>query len=150
MLQSVLVSQQVVGTVDVKTNIVHFYVQRNSSFLNRRQVIPFDEAPLNEGNAFNLAKGIFTVPVPGIYNFQLSAVKTDSEPRLDILLQVNGNNVGDTWTDQTGAGTSDVVSLSASLRLKAGDTLMLNLGGLRDSGWHYTHFSGWLVEEDLI
>ena len=67
----VAVSQDFIGQVDVKTKTVHFFVQRNSPFSTTNAVIPFDVACLNQGNAFDLASGIFTVPVPGIYHFDL-------------------------------------------------------------------------------
>lgn len=139
--------------MDVKTKSVHFYVQRNSSFGPASGYIPFDLPRLNEGNAFDLTSGTLTVPVPGIYNFQFSAVKDRSATKLDILLYVNDGIVGDTWTSQTDTGSLDVVSLGASLRLKAGDKVTLykwDSGVLYDSSYHLTHFSGWLVEEELI
>jgi len=111
-------------------------------------------APVNEANnPFNLASGIFTVPVPGIYHFDFSAVKSDFAPYLDIYLQVNGVNVGSTYTEQDGAESNDVVSLSASLRLATGDRVNLfnrESGVLVDTIAHLTHFTGWLVEEDLM
>jgi len=100
-----------------------------------------------------LTSGIFTVPVPGIYHFDFSAVKNYASKYLDIYLQVNGANVGFANSDQPKNTESlDVVSLSASLQLAAGDKVRLfNSGGtLYDSRKHYTHFSGWLVEEDLM
>ena len=135
----------------MKTNPVHFYVQRNDGSDTIGE-IKFDVAPLNEGNAFNLTEGIFTVPVPGIYHFDFSAVKSDSANYLYILFQVNGANVDVAVTDQGATGSRDVVSLSASLQLAKGDTVNLfnNYGVLFDNSAHYTHFSGWLVEEDLV
>jgi len=50
-------------------------------------------------------------------------------------------------------GSYDVVSLSASLQLAAGDRVdlyNLNTGVLVDDNDHYTHFSGWLVEEESM
>ena len=140
--------------MDVKTKSVHFYVQRNSSFdSDTGAYIPFELARLNEGGAFNLASGNFTAPVQGIYHFQFSAVNDKAATSLDIVLRVNGANVGETRTHQTATGNLDTVSLSASLRLKAGDTVNLfkiRTGTLYDYFFHLTHFSGWLVEEDLI
>ena len=153
------VSEVSIGQVNVKTKIIHFYVKRNSNFETQNAVIPFDLARLNEGGAFNLPSGIFTVPVPGIYNFLLSAVKLGPATNLNIFLQVNGVNVGLANTDQYSTGTYEAVSLSASLRLAAGDKVNLynwNDGfykvrsALADNEKHFTHFSGWLVEEELM
>jgi len=73
---------------------------------------------------------------------------------LSIYLKVNGDNAGIAWARAyTDPRATDVVSLSASLRLSAGDTVNLyNYGGgeLLDDLDHMTHFSGWLVEEDLV
>jgi len=107
---------------------------------------------LNEGDAFNLTSGIFTVPVAGIYHFDFSALKEESSPFLEIFLQVNGQDVGIEPTPGPATRNVDSVSLSASLRLEAGDTVNLfNEGGaLFDDSYHRTHFTGWLVEEDLM
>jgi len=119
-------------------------------------VIPFELARLNEGNGFDLTSGIFTVPVPGIYHFDFSAVKDQSANYIYMYLQVNGNRVGSAFTQQS-ATSYETVSLSASLRLAAGDRVNLfNYAGVLfdgtkfDGSSHYTHFSGWLVEEDLM
>jgi len=137
----------------VKTKTVHFYVQRNSSFGPGAVVIPFELARINEGNGFDLSSGIFTVPIPGIYHFDFSAIKDESVTGLYIYLQVNGATIGQAATDQAATGSNDAVSLSASLRLAAGDRVYLfnsGIGVLFDNSAHRTHFSGWLVEEDLL
>lgn len=108
---------------------------------------------LNEGNAFNMTSGVFTAPLKGIYHFQLSAVKDPSAPYLDISLQLNGRNVGRAYCQpSTPTRSFDTVSLSASLRLAANDRVNLYnqvSGALFDDDYHKTHFTGWLVEEDL-
>ena len=72
---------------------------------------------------------------------------------MDIILRVNGDNVGRAYTGSGVTGSYDSLSISASFRLKANDQVSLykaGVGALFDDSAHYTHFSGWLVEEDLI
>ena len=137
----------------MRTKSVHFYVQRNSHFNTPGSVIPFELARLNEGEAFSLSSGIFTAPVKGIYHFQFSAVKSLPYKYLDIFLQVNGTNIALAYTHQPYSGSSDPIFLSVSLRLAASDRVNLfnsGEGGFHDNADHFTHFSGWLVEEDLM
>ena len=148
------VVQEPVGTVDIKTKTVHFwYVQRNSNFGTQNATIPFELAPLNEGDAFDLSSGIFTVPVKGIYHFDFSAGKHYSFTHLQIYLQVNGFIIGSAFAYEIATRNFGVVFLRASFQLAAGDRVNLykfGEGVLYDSNAHYTHFSGWLVEEDLM
>ena len=140
-----------IGHVDFKTKPVHFYVQRDSDFKGFG-VIPFKLARLNEGGAFNLASGTFRAPSPGIYHFDLSANKYYAATYLGIFLQVNGVNVGLAYTYESVTGSHGAITLSASLRLAAGDnvTLYTDGGELTDDIKHKTHFTGWLVEEELM
>jgi len=143
----------------VKTEKVHFYVTRNTTFIASDSTIPYELARLNLGEAMDLSSGIFTAPVAGIYHFEFSAVKSPSFPlssyssALVIYLQVNGVNVGIAATSPGSTGSYDSLSSSASLQLEANDTVNLfnaNGGSLYDEPTsHWTHFSGWLVEEDL-
>ena len=151
------VSQKVIGNIDIKTESIHFYVQRNTSFSTTNAVLPFELSRLNEGRAMDLVSGIFTAPVPGIYHFQLSAVKATAKNVLSIALQVNGVAVGVAFTQQPDKDYNNAVSLSASLRLNASDKVNLYTqnGQITDVanpliGDHKTHFTGWLVEEDLM
>jgi len=127
---------------------------QKSSYFDTAAVIPFEFAQLNEGNAFELASGTFTAPVSGIYHFQFSGVKKGIATSLNIYLQLNGNHVGMAIASPGKTGSFDTASLSASLRLKSGDKVRLyNVPGsvLHDYlDEHWTHFSGWLVEEDLM
>lgn len=142
-----------IGKVDLKTKSVHFFVQRKTSF-QMDGVIPFRVERLNLGEAMNLTSGVFTVPLNGTYHFQFSGIKKWSSEEMYIGLQVNGKGVG---TGLSNDGQSKLayspVSLTASLRLKAGDrvNLLKSKGELYDAPTaFYSHFTGWLVEEDMI
>jgi len=151
-VKSISVSQESFGKLDVKTKSVHFYVQRDTIFNTDYTVIPFESARLNEGGAMNLASGVFTAPVDGIYHFEFSGVKDPSTTGLDISFQLNGVNVGHAITNPVATGTWDSLSITASLRLKVNDKVNLyNLSGAlhEANNNHYTHFTGWLVEEDF-
>ena len=140
--------------MDVLTETVHFYVQRNTSFSTASAIVPFELSRLNEGGAMDLTSGIFTAPVPGIYHFGFSGVSDSSSNGLGIFLQLNGENIGIAVAG-SGVTAFGTLSLTASVRLKANDRVNLYKDGnnghvLHEYGnYHYTHFTGWLVEEDL-
>lgn len=99
----------------------------------------------------NVNSGIFTAPVNGIYHFQFFGIKSSTVNILTIFLQVNGVSVGRAYTSTS--ALVDSVSLTASLLLKANDKVNLfnyQSGALFDDSTHSTHFTGWLVEEDLL
>ena len=152
--QSVIVSQKFVGNVDVKTKIVHFYVQRKTTFSNRSS-LTFELTRLNEGGAMNLTSGIFTAPVPGIYHFEFSGYKHESTQSLSVLLKLNGKVVGQAYTfskQPSDGAEGKGIYLTASLRLQFKDevSLFVDAGKVTDNDNHLTHFTGWLVEQDLI
>ncbi len=150
------VTQQLIENVDVKTTNVHFYVQRKSSFTIPNAVIPFESEVLNVGNGMDRTTGVFTAPLTGTYYFQFSGITNNN---LEILLQVNGQNIALSAIDLSftnGASFYTGVTLTASVQLKANDRVNLYNNG---EGELYqpgdgvdvpnTHFTGWLVDEDL-
>lgn len=102
----------------------------------------------------NLSTGIFTVPVNGIYHFEFSGIRDPQAYEMAIFLQLNGARVASSFSYAKTEHVSDLLTgvLNASFRLKKGDQVNLfkDNGKLLDSNFFYTHFTGWLVEEDLI
>jgi len=156
------VLENTIGNVEVKTTEVHFYVQRKSSYHKgiNHMAIPFEIEKLNVGKAMNLSSGVFTAPVPGIYYFAFSTVKDEFPHHLIISLRLNGKGQGRAYSELYNKGKSSstntkaTLSLTASLYLKAKDQVSLFIeydsGGTFDTeeGQH-THFTGWLVNEEL-
>lgn len=145
-----------IGYVNLRTTSVHFYVQR-LAYLKKNGTIPFNMARLNVGGAMNLTTGVFRCPVKGIYHFEFSSLK-DNNALSDsyVHLYLNGNvMIGSSYANK-GVPYLGHSGISASLRLKAGDTISLTktsgvLNDHKDAGYplQFTHFTGWLVEEEL-
>lgn len=113
----------------------------------------------------NLATGVFTAPRTGKYFFSLSGLAdfpiSPIRVALRVILIVNGNVVGrsfadDMSNDPTDANTiTETYSLQSTIHLQVGDRVWLEIDYesqevvLYDSESHYTHFNGWLIEENV-
>ena len=140
----------------------YFYVTRISPFSTTNTPIPFDLAKVNIGNAMELASGKFRAPRPGIYFFSFTGhaffYQSVSELELAISLYLNGNRIG--WAEVEEANTSDgqfsPLTLQSTIKLKAGDQIWLQIVSvsegvvLFDRRNPYTHFTGWMLEEDIV
>jgi len=140
----------IIGNVELKTKSVHFYVQRTTTD-EKPGMIPFQKEVLNLGGAMDLTTGLFTAPVNGVYHFEFAALKdysTSSESYVHLV--VNGKEFATSYA-KDGTFFIGHSGISASLLLKAGDKVGMEKpsGGFAD--WHhrYTHFTGWLVEQQI-
>ena len=155
--------QKWIGYGDVKSLPVYFYVQRSSVFNATNTPITFDTARLNNGGAMNLTSGIFTAPRTGTYFFSFIAIAvfpTSSSviQGATVALHLNGNPIGygEAEDVNTTYGQNDQLALHSTLYLQAGDKAWIQIDGLQGSGVHlyndlrrFTHFNGWLLEEDI-
>jgi hypothetical protein len=147
----------------VKSSSTYFYGQRNGDFNQTNTPIPFNVVRFNEGGAFNGATGIFTAPANGKYFFSfvgLAYLPTNSAPShyLGISLYVNSGEIGKAFTEEAvNNSVRDRVTLTlqSTLYLKKGDQICLKIRLqttgtlLTDDGNHFSHFNGFLLEEDI-
>jgi len=131
---------------------MHFYVQIGNRTFPEKGVLNFDRQVSNIGGGMNLKTGVFTAPKAGIYTFSFSMLKHGySFDHLTISLRLNGVRIGQS---SAGAGPIAVpVTLQSTLKLKKGDRIDLwkstgEVNRLCATFCH--HFTGTLVEEDLI
>ena len=154
--------QRWIGYANVKSTPVHFYVQRNSSFNTTGTPIPFDLARVNEGNAMNLTSGKFTTPRPGIYFFSFTGLvefpASSSLSKFTMILYLNGAIIGLGHVEEANTvfGQNDQVTVQSTLNLKKGDRVWLQIWDfsegvyLYDDSNHFTHFTGFMLEEDIL
>ena len=146
----------------MKSAPVHFYVQRNSSFSTGGIPIPYDLAVVNEGNAMDLTSGIFTAPATGIYFFSFTGnaqfPASSSLVYLRVELYLTGGRIGYGYVSEvnTVAYQKTPLTLQSTLNLKSGDQVWLEIdyqsngAYLFDNGGHYNHFTGFMLQEDIV
>ena len=146
----------------MKSKPVYFYVQRQSSFSDSTITIPYDLAIVNIGNAIVESSGVFTAPVKGRYFFSFSGLVhfTDAGSFWISLMKNGIQQDGSSAVIQPATGESFIpVTLQATLDLLPGNTIAMQITNalnqalvnseLFDSVDPYTHFTGYLLEQDF-
>jgi hypothetical protein len=154
--------QKFIGYADVKSAPVHFYVQRESEFKIKDTPITFDLARVNEGDAMDLQSGKFTAPRPGIYFFSFAGLaclaSSSSFSSFSSYLYLNGNVIGRSNVAENKGPVNQYspLTLQSTLSLKRGDRLWVTINYSDNSsshlfdGGHYTHFTGFMLEEEIV
>jgi hypothetical protein len=126
-----------------------------------RTPISFSLAQVNEGNTMDLTTGIFTAPRPGIYFFSflghVGLPGRSSRSVLGIDFNLNGNRIGLGWVEEENtAGQLSLLTLQSTLNLKKGDQVWVSIEWymgydefLYDDDRHFTHFTGFMLEEEI-
>ena len=126
-------------------------MQRNRDLNRQNSIVTFDVERLNVGGAMNINTGVFTAPRSGTYFFSFAFMKDKKANSIVIFIRKNGANIGASHTDAI-ANSKVQSSLPSILKLRSGDVVDLvqtRDGIIYDDASHYTHFTGWLMEEDL-
>ena len=98
----------------------------------------------------NLISGIFTALKNGVYHFSFSGMADSENTELVIYLRKNGENIA--RASSSNLNGSPIASLVSTLPLKIGDTIDLykTIGNFTDKSEELiTHFTEWLIEEEL-
>ena len=113
---------------------------------------------LNVGGALNLTSGKFTVPRNGTYSFSFSGLvefpASSSNAYINVGLRLNGNGIGSGHADEVGTAVQyELISFQSILNLRKGDQIWIESSsisaGVSLLGTYYTHFSGYLIEENI-
>jgi hypothetical protein len=110
----------------------------------------------------DLTSGKFTVPRPGIYFFsftgtaRLYSSSMSNSVDFHSNLFLNGNVIGSSHIHEGNYPVKQWSSFThqSTLNLKKGDQLWVELDtygrtGLHDTSHHFTHFTGWMLEEEI-
>ncbi len=111
----------------------------------------------------DLTSGIFTAPRPGIYFFSFTGhaefPESSSKVALGVILYLNGDRIGTGYVSESNtiADQNSPLTVQSTLKLKKGDQVWViiddweRLGqSLSDNRNHHTHFTGFMLEEDIV
>lgn len=134
----------------VETEVAFYatHSQHDVQHLGQNQIIVFDQAITNVGNAYNPITGGFVAPADGTYIFHVTMmgkdVHTSTSNHFSAHIDVDGTVYSQLWVEPYQQSSQMFVS-----ELKAGQTVSVKNHVLDDGyiGQHMSSFSGFLLYE---
>jgi hypothetical protein len=106
----------------------------------------------------NLQTGKFTAPRTGTYFFSLSGLgrfpASSSNQEMHLQLLKNGGAIAKAYCGSTSPGNIyETYSLQSTVQLQMGEQVWVEIfilsAGAFFNGNNFTHFTGWLLQEDI-
>ena len=150
--------QKWIGFEDIISSPTYFNVQKTINFDQTNTPIPFEIERLNVGEAMNLQTGKFTAPRTGKYFFSLSGLgyfpASSSNLDMYIYLLKGGSLIANAYSGSTSPGGQfETFSLQSTLQLQVGEQIWVEINRMSPGafldGNGFTHFTGWLLQEDV-
>jgi hypothetical protein len=138
-------------------------VQKNNHFGTIGIPIPFENEIINTEKAMDLTVGKFTAPRPGIYFFSFTGLpdffESTSVVYFEVSLYLNGEYIasGRVEESNTDPVQRSPLTVQSTLSLKKDDQVWVEINDMSTGimlhdfvGGHYTHFTGFLLEEEIV
>jgi len=132
-----------ITTTGLEPPLIHFYAQRDAGNVSANQVVVFNNAYQNAGNAYDTSTGIFTAPVSGLYWFGNTVLKNGGD--CDVEIWIDGSpKVGK--HSSRASNTHDSTSWSGVFYLNANQNIKCVVSaGTVHSGNFWSTFTGYLI-----
>lgn len=112
---------------------------------------------LNVGGAMDLQTGKFTAPRTGKYFFSFSGLgyfTGSSNSNMYLRFIKSGSRIGSTYSGSSSLGNQyETFSLQSTLQLQLGEQIWIEISSISAGayldGGGFTHFTGWLLQEDI-
>jgi hypothetical protein len=124
--------------------MIAFDAYRTSEYTTARTVIPYDAFEMQVGGGMNLATGVFTAPIVGVYQFTGTWRDWYTSDNANVKIRKNGAVIARTYSH---TADDNSFGMTVLLSLAKGDTVesYLEDGRVYSSSDRLVHFTGHLI-----